>query len=273
MFGKIKYMVNLSSSGFYILILYVFLCGTWGCGIMHHGQHNTERITVDETGAIVRMDSTQPYIYLIFSGHDHNEGRMHVLQTLTNLHIKASFFFTGEFYRNEENRSFIEALLHHGHYLGAHSDQHLLYVDWKHRDSTLVSRDSFFTDLLANYQVMESRFGITKDAAPYYLPSYEWYNREIVNWTTEMGFQLINLTPGPGTARDYTWPQMGPRYVPSQTIIDDLFRWEEGNSLNGVILLIHLGTDPRRHDKLYLQLEEILLRLQEKGYQYQIFKP
>src|SRR5690606_30756774 len=123
----------------------------------------------DPVGAIIRMDTSQPIIYLIFSGHDHNEGREKVLNTLTDRNIQASFFFTGDFYRKSDNKEFIEALIRDDHYLGAHSDKHLLYADWIHRDSTLVSRDSFETDLEANYRAMKSLFGIHRIQARVFL--------------------------------------------------------------------------------------------------------
>ena len=162
-------------------------------------------------------------------------------------------------------------MIRDGHYLGAHSDKHLLYADWTRRDSTLVSRDSFETDLKANYQIMKSMYGITRKQASVFLPPYEWHNPDIVNWTSDMGFTLINLSPGPGTARDYTWPELGQRYTTSETIIRDLLNYEAAHTLNGIILLIHLGTDPRRSDKLYDQLGEVLDDLVYKGYQFRSF--
>ncbi|MEZ4764225.1 MAG: hypothetical protein R3C26_13910 [Calditrichia bacterium] len=40
-------------------------------------------------------------------------------------------FFTGDFYRNRANKKLIEHLRKDGHYLGAHSDKHLLYATWE----------------------------------------------------------------------------------------------------------------------------------------------
>jgi len=169
------------------------------------------------------------------------------------------------------NREFIDKLLRDDHYLGTHSDKHLLYADWTHRDSTLVSRDSFLADLQDNYEAMEQLFGVSHKDAPIFLPSYEWYNSDIAQWTTDWGLTLINLTPGTGTARDYTWPEMGNRYTDSPTIIADLMAYEEENTLNGAIVLIHLGTDPRRPDKLYHSLGQIIDDLTAIGYQFKRF--
>lgn len=224
----------------------------------------------DSFGAIIRMDTTEPNIYLIFSGHDHNEGRIKVLNTLSEKNVKASFFFTGDFYRNTKNKQFIESLVRADHYLGAHSDKHLLYADWSNRDSTLVSQDSFVTDLTANYHAMKA-FGLTRKEATVFLPSYEWHNRDILRWTEEMGLTLINLTPAIGTARDYTWPEMGKRYTPSKTIFEDLMSYETTHTLNGAIILVHLGTDPRRQDKFYGHLGGLIDTLTESGYSFQAF--
>jgi peptidoglycan/xylan/chitin deacetylase (PgdA/CDA1 family) len=43
---------------------------------------------------------------------------------------------------------------------------------------------------------------------------------------------------------------------------------KQPNGLNGYILLIHAGTDPRRKDKLYNRLNEMIWYLKNKGYQF-----
>jgi peptidoglycan/xylan/chitin deacetylase (PgdA/CDA1 family) len=40
------------------------------------------------------------------------------------------------------------------------------------------------------------------------------------------------------------------------------------HGLNGFILLIHVGTDPKRTDKLYNRLDELLNTLEGKGYTF-----
>jgi peptidoglycan/xylan/chitin deacetylase (PgdA/CDA1 family) len=59
-----------------------------------------------------------------------------------------------------------------------------------------------------------------------------------------------------------------PEYLASRTIYDRILAYEEKdpNGLNGFILLIHVGTDPERTDKLYLMLEDLIRDLKAKGY-------
>lgn len=184
--------------------------------------------------------------------------------------VKASFFLTGNFYRNNSFHSIIKRLRDDGHYLGAHSDKHLLYCDWKTRDSLLVSKHDFVHDLQNNYELMKA-FGIYQESAPYFLPPYEWYNDSISSWTKSIGLQLINYTPGTISHADYTTPVM-PNYKSSEDILKSIFKYESSrpDGLNGFILLMHIGTSPLRKDKLYDKFPLILEFL--KGRSYQLVK-
>ncbi|MCB0265674.1 MAG: glycoside hydrolase family 9 protein, partial [Calditrichaeota bacterium] len=220
-------------------------------------------------GAIVRGDTTAKKIHLVFTGHEFSEGGKHIRNVLKNKGIPAHFFFTGDFYRNRANKKLIEQLRKDGHYLGAHSDKHLLYATWENRDSLLVDKSLFISDLKNNYREM-ARFGITPKDAPFFLPPYEWYNRTIAKWTRELGLTLINFSHGTRSNADYTWPEMGDKYVNSEVIYQSILDYERTspNGLNGFILLLHIGTDPARTDKFYLKLENLIDELMSKGYQF-----
>lgn len=143
----------------------------------------------------------------------------------------------------------------------------MLYCPWENRDSLLVTREEFEADLAANYQEME-KFGVSKARAKYFLPPYEWYNEEINAWANAWGVTVANFTPGTRSHADYTYPEMGTRYVSSEKIMESIWAYEKKDlaGLNGFILLIHIGTDPRREDKFYLHLDKLLAVLHEKGY-------
>jgi peptidoglycan/xylan/chitin deacetylase (PgdA/CDA1 family) len=150
--------------------------------------------------------------------------------------------------------------------LGAHSNEQLLYCDWKKRDSLLVSKAQFVEDLKANYQAMAA-FGISKQAARFFLPPYEWYNKTIAGWTREEGLTLVNYTPGTRSNADYTFPEMGTSYRPSEEIYQSIVNYEDKSGLNGFLLLSHIGTDPRRTDKFYDKLDQLIGMLKHKGYE------
>jgi len=196
-------------------------------------------------------------------------GEKFIAETLREKKVPASFFFTGRFYREKSFRPLIRSLKKAGHYLGAHSDQHLLYCDWANRDSLLVTKSRFRTDLLANYSEL-LKLGIEKKQAGYFLPPYEWYNDTIAAWTKELGLTLINFSPGTRSTADYTWPGLK-NYVSSDSIYNSIIRYEENSisGLNGFILLVHIGTHPARNDKFYSRLPQLIDLLKLKGYSFQ----
>jgi len=218
-------------------------------------------------GGITRTDPDIKQISLVFSGHEFADGYKIIRSTLKKLNIKASFFFTGDFYRNPKFKSVIKGLQQDQHYLGAHSDKHLLYASFQNRDSMLVGKDEFLEDLRANYTEME-RFGIEKNQTPFYLPPYEWYNDSISRWSNEVGINLVNFTPGTLSNGDYTTPEMREKYYSSAEIYKRIMQVERNEGLNGHILLFHIGTDKRRQDKFYTQLYDLLVDLSGAGYDF-----
>ena len=225
----------------------------------------------DDQGALVRKNPAEKKVYLIFSAHEYAEGGKTVLQTLKKFKAKASFFLTGTFYTNPENKEFIRNLIARGHYVGAHSDGHLLYADWTKRDSSLVSQQELADDLKANYRKMAA-FGLSSERQQVFLPPYEWYNAESVDWCRQLGLNVINFTPGIRSNADYTTPDM-PNYRSSDRIMNDIKAFEKTNQngLSGCIMLIHLGTAPERTDKFYNRLGELLDWLTRKGYSTERF--
>ncbi len=219
-----------------------------------------------EQGAIVRGNVAENKIALVFTGDEFGDGADFIRQTLQDEKLKASFFLTGRYYKNPAFKKQLQQLQAYGHYMGAHSDQHLLYADWSNRNKLLVSRSQFEKDLKANYVAME-KLGIPSKESRYFLPPYEWYNDSIAAWTRALGFQLINYTPGTLSHADYTVPGTK-AYRGSEEIMQSILRYEneKPGGLNGFILLMHIGTDPARSDKFYRHLPALIRELRRKGY-------
>ena len=228
--------------------------------------HTKRQYTYDESGAIVRGDTSEKKITLLFSGHEYAEGASEILSVLEKHGIKASFFLTGDFYRNELFKPFVKKAKDEGHYLGAHSDTHLLYNDWESK-KLLVNQTEFKTDLKANYFEME-KHGILKDEAPYFLPPYEWNDNIITQWADQMKITVINYTSGTLSHADYTIPEME-SYSSSEEIKESILLLEETQGLNGFMLLSHLGTHPDRTDKFYKQLDDLITILKQRGYEFE----
>jgi len=228
-----------------------------------------QRGVTELLGAIIRGDQSTKKIALVFTGDEFGDGLSSVTHTLKAEKVHASFFLTGNFYRNADFKKYIIELRELGNYLGSHSDKHLLYCDWANRDSLLVTRAEFENDLNDSYDALAA-FGVGKRQARYFLPPYEWYNDTIASWTQGMGLRLVNFTPGTRSTADYTYPEMGERYIDNRTIVKSILDYEQKgeNGLNGFILLTHVGTDPRRQEKFYDVLSHLVHTLKGKGYQF-----
>lgn len=233
-----------------------------------HGRDLSKK-TLDKYGATTRLDTTQKTINLVFTGHDFAEGGDDILRGLEKHNIKASFFLTGDFLRKHTALS--KKIIEKGHYIGCHSDKHLLYNDWNKRDSTLIDKQLFNADLKKNYAAL-NQLGISKNQAPIFLPPYEWYNDSIVLWSKQAGVSLINFTSGTRSNADYTTPKMT-NYTSSEVIYNSILTYEKTskNGLNGFILLLHIGAGKDRKDKMYARLADLITELKKRGYNFNRF--
>lgn len=225
----------------------------------------------DSQGAIIRTDTTQKIVHLIFSADEFGEGAVKILDILQKQEVPAAFFLTGNFLRNPRFREVIDRMRQEGHYLGPHSDRHLLYNPWEKRDSLLVTHREFRRDLRGNLRELQ-RVGVPRRDIPWFLPPYEWYNATICRWSEKEGLTVVNFTSGTGTNADYTTPDMA-SYKSSEQLMVRLLHFEETHPLRlrGAILLIHLGTHPDRTDKYYDRLGDLIQVLTARGYRIERF--
>lgn len=217
-------------------------------------------------GGIIRGPKNEKKIALEFTAGDFAEGGKTILDELAKRKIKASFFFTGGFFKKPANLVLAKRVVADKHYLGPHSDSHPLLCPWEGPKKTLVTKEFFQSDLEKNLKKIE-QLGVKRAEIKYFIPPYEHYNEEIAGWTHEMGLTLINFTSGTRSTADYT--QDGDKnYVSSQIIYDSIVKKEKADGLNGFLLLLHFGVGPNRADKMADHLGELLDYLQSKGYQF-----
>lgn len=239
--------------------------------VMTHAQPPASGAQADtfekRDGGIIRGPAASKRIALSFTGHGYAEGGEPILNELRRHHAKGSFFFTGDFLANPEFAPLVTRIVKDGHYLGPHSDKHLLFCAWEDR-RTLVTREQFTADLRGNLAKLK-KFGLDPDSVRLFLPAYEHYNPEIVRWAAAEGRAVINYTPGTRSNADYTG-EADRNFVSSQKIFDSILAKEaaDPHGLNGFILLLHIGAGPGRTDKFAARFGELLDRLAERGYEF-----
>ena len=229
-------------------------------------QQKTLNVVKDKYDCVVRIKPEERNIFLVFTADSMFQGGEKILKTLKKNRIKGSFFFTGNALRMEEHKEIIEKIIKEEHYVGGHSDSHMLYAGWDNRDSLIVTYRQIEDDIIANARELE-KFGITKEKSLWFLPPYEYYNDESVRITESLGYKVLNYTPGTSTPADYTTPSMK-NYRSSQQLIDQLLNFEVVEGLNGAIILVHPGVSEERTDRLYDRLEEIIKHMTKLGYSF-----
>lgn len=123
--------------------------------------------SVYEKGAIIREPQNDKKIALVFTGDEFGDGAIAIASILQKEKIHASFFRTGNFYRNPRFQSVIRRWQQQGNYLGSHSDRQLLYCDWVKRDSLLITHRQFETDTQEAYRQL-GKWNIDTKSAPYF---------------------------------------------------------------------------------------------------------
>jgi peptidoglycan/xylan/chitin deacetylase (PgdA/CDA1 family) len=222
----------------------------------------------DDFGAIIRGDVTQKRLALLFTGDQFGESAKPILDALRARGVKGAFFITGRFLNTNAFVPIVKRIIADGHYVGPHSDGHLLYCDWKDRGKSLVMRDEFTADLRKNVSRLKEVGALPEKLPALFVPPYEWYNREQVAWSAELGLTLINFTPGSGSNRDYA-PEGDPHFVAARRIYDYILAYEQRDphGLNGFLLLLHLGSG--RKDPFHPLLGPLCDELKRRGYQFQ----
>jgi len=220
-----------------------------------------------DCGGIVRGDTKQRRLALIFTGGEHGEGTAHILDVLSERGIPASFFVTGQYLAQPEYRALARRMVADGHYVGPHSDTHPLYCAWDDRARTLVTEEFFRKDLEKNIADLRQLGALRAGIPVYFIPPYEWFNEDQVRWARKMGVVLFNFTPGSGSNRDWI-PEEQRGFVPSATIRRDILAYErrDPHGLNGFLLLLHLGS--QRRDKMHGELAPLLDELAARGYEF-----
>jgi len=242
-----------------------FLLGISAASSEEEGRHPPFEMV---NGAIVRGSVAERKIALVFTGHEFAEGAQTILDELNRRHARGSFFVTGPFLANTNFSPIVQRIIREGHYLGPHSDQHLLYLPWDGSTNLLVDRTQFSEDLEANLRKIETA-GVSRKRITCFLPPYEHYNATIAAWTKTMGLTLVNFTPGTRSNADYTGEQER-NFVSSQRIFDSILTCESRSpaGLNGFLLLLHLGAGPTRTDKFHRRFGELLGELEKRGYHF-----
>jgi len=219
-----------------------------------------------DAGGIRRGSNARMQLALVFTGAEHVEGAQAIMDTLQNRGVRASFFLTGAALAAPSMLEWTRRAMSFGHYVGPHSHGHLLYAPWEDRKQSLVDKGLFQADLLRNLAELRDLGGVAQRPV-YFIPPFEWYNADHVEWASELGCRTISFTPGSGSHRDFA-PEGHEAFLPSRQLVEGILEFESRSEhgLNGHLLLLHLGSV--RKDKVHPHLGELIDRLHGSGYAF-----
>lgn len=214
-------------------------------------------------GALCRGFRDSKEMALVFTGGEFGEGLETILDELKTRNLKAAFFFTGAFFQIEPHQPLIRRLVKEGHYLGPHSDGHLLLASWED-EKTLVTQKQFLDDLNRNIERCVE-YGFKREDIRYWIPPYEHCNEEICRWSQDNGLTMINFTRGTFSHADYA-PEGDKYFRPAEVIIQSIkdYPAKDPDGFNGFILLMHVGAGARK-DKVHPHFGSIVDFLHSQG--------
>jgi peptidoglycan/xylan/chitin deacetylase (PgdA/CDA1 family) len=235
------------------------------CVLLSHARG--EALVRDSYGGIIRGDVSAKKLSLVFTGDEFGESLEPILKALDARKIRASFFVTGNFVAQPQFASLLKQAIQDGHYVGPHSNKHPLYAPWADRAKSLISQADFTADLQQNIAGLRALGALGGKGTVFFIPPYEQFNHDQVEWCKPLDVTLFNFTPGSGSNRDYM-REDDPHFPSSQKIYDDILAYEkkDPHGLNGFILLLHLGSG--RKDPFHTRLGALCDELGRRGYEF-----
>lgn len=258
----------------FILIALMFMA--IGCAPKHIAAP-----AIDDCGVVRRVDTTANTVYLVFTAHfsasdsgyfENFDGIIPVLDVLKEKGVKGSFFPTGACFSQPKYAEAFRRIIDEGHYLSHHSDAHLYLCSDDNPDEDYVTADSVKADI-ASVEAKLASLGLEKKDFTWMIPPYEHYNKSTAGMLADCGYKLVDPTPGISTGSD--WMGKGHRaYKSAEEQLNTIWAYEEKNTLNGCVILVHAMVYPDREDgdRIFTHLGEIIDRISELGYNFGTFK-
>jgi peptidoglycan/xylan/chitin deacetylase (PgdA/CDA1 family) len=223
--------------------------------------------------SFTRGATTQPSVVLSFDAGSNDRGAMAILDTLRQYQIRTTIFLTGEFI--ERYPEVARAVVADGHEVGNHtwSHPHLTSFARDRRQATLptMTRQRLQSELQRTAD--EFRRVTGKEMARLWRAPFGEENSEIRGWAAELGYLHVGWTRGPKynlDSLDWVSDRRSPIYFSSEKLAERLLNFDVANrtTLNGSIVLMHLGSDRSEDDQLSKALPQVIRRFEERGFRF-----
>lgn len=222
---------------------------------------------------LVRGPAHRSEMVLSFDAGSSNQGAEEILDVLRVHGIRTTVFLTGAFI--ERYPDIARRVVADGHEVGNHtwSHPHLTTFARNGRHETLrtVSKERFQSELERTAAVFERVTG--SRMSPYWRAPFGEENNEIRGWAAELGYLHVGWTRGPKynlDSLDWVSDRRSPIYFDPEELAARIVRFDQANgtTLNGGIVLMHLGSDRAENERLDKALPAMIAGLQERGIRF-----
>jgi peptidoglycan/xylan/chitin deacetylase (PgdA/CDA1 family) len=215
--------------------------------------------------SITRGNKKDRKLSLTFDGGSSTSGTEIILEALKEYNIKTTMFITGQFV--EKYPDAVMGMVDAGHEIGNHTYNHphltTYEINGKHESLDGVDQNYVREQLAKTDSIFYSL--TKKHMAPLWRAPYGEYNQSILDVAAEAGYMHVRWTPGFDT---FDWVQdiESPIYKTAQEVMQEIIEKDDnGENLNGAILLMHLGSH-RIQDRVFEIVPNLIEELQSRGY-------
>ncbi len=207
-------------------------------------------------------------IALTFDGGSDDAHTREILQILRDHHLHCTLFLTGRFM--QKHPDLVKQMVTDGHEIGNHtySHPHLTTFAENHQQKTRngVSRAFVQHQLLRTDSVFFALTG--QHLKPFWRAPFGEYNRQILQWAAEVGYLHIRWTPQFDTY-DWVTDRSSRLYRTPEEIFHHFMTADSTrqHGLNGVIVLMHLGSHRDNHH-VFEALPQLIHTLTGRGYRF-----
>lgn len=222
---------------------------------------------------VTRVASDEPVIVLTFDAGSSADGAFELLDVLRASGVRSTIFLTGEFI--EEHPDVVLRIVEDGHEVGNHTWSHRHLTRWaqqrSHDTAPGVNEPFLRAELQRTADAFERLTGARMSR--YWRAPYGEQNAAILRWAADAGWRHIGWTRGARTtldtldwvvnrrARNYLAPEgLARRVLDFETIND--------TSLDGAIVLMHLGTARPPDQRMATVLPHVIDQLSSRGFRF-----
>jgi len=190
-----------------------------------------------ESFNLLRGPKSGRQICLTFDGGSSSEAAQDVLDALKEHGIRTTFFLTGVFIHKYPE--LVRRMAREGHEIGNHTQDHPHFAPGFRRDPKWT-KARFQQELLQADSALLQLLGRPMD--PYWRAPYGEQTGELRAWAEELGYRHVGWSEGADTL-DWATPKQRKLYRTGDAILDRLRERMERRDGEGLIVLMHLGSE------------------------------